>query len=167
MLNYENKIYWFTGLSGSGKTTLGKALKKYFNSEDIACCLIDGDDLRNGISHDLGFSDFDRIENNRRAKEITKILLKNNIVPIVTLISPFELEREKIRKEFSNDIFNLIYLKISLEDCRERDTKGLYKKKLNEFTGIQSKFDIPLAPDLVLDTKNETIQQCLAKIIQL
>ena len=161
------KIYWFTGLSGSGKTTLGYGLKNFFDKQKIPSVLIDGDELRSGLSSDLGFSDSDRIESNRRAMQITKLLLKSGITPIVSLISPFESEREKIKEQFSNDIFNLIYLKITLEDCRERDTKGLYKKKLNEFTGIQSKFDIPLAPDLVLDTKNETIQQCLAKIIQL
>ena len=91
-------VFWFTGLSGSGKTTLGYALKGYFDNHHISSLVIDGDELRSGLSSDLGFSDSDRVENNRRAMELSMWLIKNEIIPITTLISPFELERLKINR---------------------------------------------------------------------
>jgi len=161
------KVYWFTGLSGSGKTTLGIRLKKYFDNKNISSFLLDGDDLRLGLSSDLQFSDDDRKENMRRAMEMAKLLLKNKIIPIVSLISPFESERIRIKNNFIDYSFNLIYLDIDIEKCRKRDPKGLYKKKLKNFTGIDSIFEIPKTPNLILNTDNESIDSCLAKIINL
>jgi len=116
--------------------------------------ILDGDEIRNGLSDDLGFSDLDRIENNRRIIELSKILVKNNIIPIVSTISPFEKIRNKARKELGN--FNLIYLDSSLEVCIKRDRKGLYKKvlleKISNFTGLGSAFEKPKNYDLLINT---------------
>ena len=161
------KIYWFTGLSGSGKTTLGYGLKKFFDKQKIPSVLIDGDELRSGLSSDLGFSDSDRIESNRRAMQITKLLLKSGITPIVSLISPFESEREKIKEQFYQFEFKLIYLDVNINVCKKRDPKGLYKRKISNLSGIDSKYEIPSNPDLILDTKNYSIQSCLEKIYKL
>ena len=161
------KIYWFTGLSGSGKTTLGYGLKKMFDKQKKSSFVVDGDELRSGLSSDIGFSNGDRIENNRRAMEITKLLLRSGLTPIVTLISPFELERVKIKKIFHKFDFKLIYLDVDINYCKKRDSKGLYKRKINNFSGIDSKFDIPNNPDLILDTKNQSIESCLEEIYKL
>ena len=161
------KIYWFTGLSGSGKTTLGYGLKNFFDKQKIPSVLIDGDELRSGLSSDLGFSDSDRIESNRRAMQITKLLLKSGITPIVSLISPFESERIKIKEQFYQFEFKLIYLDVDINVCKKRDPKGLYKRKISNFSGIDSKYEIPSNPDLILNTKNYSIQSCLEKICKL
>ena len=161
------KIYWFTGLSGSGKTTLGYGLKNFFDKQKKPSVLIDGDELRSGLSSDLGFSDSDRIESNRRAMQITKLLLKSGITPIVSLISPFESEREKIKEQFYQFEFKLIYLDVNINVCKKRDPKGLYKRKISNLSGIDSKYEIPSNPDLILDTKNYSIQSCLEKIYKL
>ena len=161
------KIYWFTGLSGSGKTTLGYGLKNFFDKQKIPSVNIDRDELRSGLSSDLGFSDSDRIESNRRAMQITKLLLKSGIIPIVSLISPFESEREKIKEQFYQFEFKLIYLDVNINVCKKRDPKGLYKRKISNLSGIDSKYEIPTNPDLILDTKNYSIQNCLEKIYKI
>ena len=161
------KIYWFTGLSGSGKTTLGHGLKNFFDKQKLPSVLIDGDELRSGLSSDLGFSDSDRIESNRRAMQITKLLLKSGITPIVSLISPFESERIKIKEQFYQFEFKLIYLDVNINVCKKRDPKGLYKRKISNLSGIDSKYEITSNPDLILDTKNYSIQSCLEKIYKL
>ena len=162
-----NKIYWFTGLSGSGKTTLGFALKDYFDNHKIPSFVVDGDELRSGLSSDLGFSDSDRIENNRRAMELSMLLIKNKIIPITTLISPFELERSKIKEYFKDYEFKLIYLDVNINIFRKRDPKGLYSKNIKNFTGIGSNYEIPSNPNLILDTYSLSIQSCVEKILQI
>ena len=123
--------------------------------------------MRSGLSSDLGFSDSDRIENNRIAMQITKLLLKSGITPIVSLISPFESEREKIKEQFYQFEFKLIYLDVNINVCKKRDPKGLYKRKISNLSGIDSKYEIPTNPDLILDTKNYSIQNCLEKIYKI
>jgi len=162
-----NKIYWFTGLSGSGKTTLGFALKDYFDNHKIPSFVVDGDELRSGLSSDLGFSDSDRIENNRRAMELSMLLIRNGIIPITTLISPFESERIKIKEHFKNYEFKLIYLDVNIDICKKRDPKGLYSKNIKNFTGIGSNYEIPSNPNLILDTNSLSIESCVEKILEI
>ena len=166
-MNNLTKIYWFTGLSGSGKTTLGCALKDYFDNRNISSLVIDGDELRSGLSFDLGFSDSDRIENNRRAMELAMLLIKNKIIPIITLISPFESERFKIKQYFKDYEFKLIYLDVNIDICRKRDPKGLYSKNIKNFTGIGSNYEIPSNPSLILDTNLLSIDSCIEKILEI
>ena len=164
----KDTIFWFTGgLSGSGKTTLGYALKGYFDNHNISSLVIDGDELRSGLSSDLGFSDSDRVENNRRAMELSMLLIKNKIIPITTLISPFELERSKIKEHFKDYEFKLIYLDENIDICRKRDPKGLYSKNIKNFTGIGSNYKIPSNPNLILDTDSLSIESSVKKILQI
>lgn len=163
----KDTIFWFTGLSGSGKTTLGYSLKYYFGEHKISSFVIDGDELRSGLSSDLGFSDTDRIENNRRAMELAKLLIDNKIIPIVTLISPFESERLRVKEFFKNFNFKLIYLNVDIDICRDRDPKGLYMKNLKNFTGIGSKYEPPKSPDLILDTNLLSVESCIKKILDI
>jgi len=167
MIGFNNLVYWFTGLSGSGKTTLGYALKNYFDDYNIPSLVIDGDELRSGLSSDLGFSDSDRIENNRRAMELSMLLIKNEIIPITTLISPFESERLKIKEHFKDYEFKLIYLDVNIDICKKRDPKGLYSKNIKNFTGIGSNYEIPLKPNLILDTNTLSVESCVAKILDI
>lgn len=163
----KDTIFWFTGLSGSGKTTLGYALKNYFDDHNIPSLVIDGDELRSGLLSDLRFSDSDRIENNRRAMELSMLLIKNEIIPITILISPFESERLKIKEYFKDYEFKLIYLDVNIDICKKRDPKGLYSKNIKNFTGIGSNYEIPLKSNLILNTNILSVESCVAKILDI
>lgn len=147
----DNFTIWFTGFSGSGKSTLANKLKNDY-SEFV---YLDGDILRKGISSDLGFSEKDRTENNRRLIEICKLFNSNGKNVVTTFISPFEKIREKAKREINNCY--IIWCNSSLEKCEERDVKGLYKKvregKIKEFTGITSPYDFPQIYDLKINTE--------------
>ena len=161
-MNKDLPVFWFTGLSGSGKTTYSKYLKNFLLANNIASAILDGDEIRNGLSDDLGFSDLDRVENNRRVIEIAKILQKNNIIPIVSMITPFEFIREDARNKLQN--LNLIFISASIDTCKNRDIKNLYQKAFNEeienFTGITSKFEKPKKYQLCIDTEKNDIKMC-------
>ena len=159
-------IIWFSGLSGSGKSTLGREIvKRLWNGY-----LIDGDELRVGLCKDLGYSEGDRRENMRRACELGKIIEKLGYIVVVALISPIELDREMIR-EMVGDRLVEIYLSTSLGICEGRDVKGLYKKvrngEIRDFTGIDSRYEIPKKSDLVLDTGIVGIEECISRIYEI
>ena len=158
---------WLTGIPGSGKTTLSLLLKDYFQKKNIPSIILDGDELRQTISKDLGFSPQDRKEHNRRVIEIAKLLVKNNFTAIIPLISPYRETRELARREIPN--FVEVYVKASLDTCIKRDPKGLYQKAKNgeitNLTGLQSPYEEPQNPELVLDTEKSTPQECLDAII--
>lgn len=155
-------VLWMTGLSGAGKSTIAYALEKRLQSEHVLCEVLDGDVLRSGINSNLGFTEADRQENIRRAAEVSKVLLQNNFVVICSLITPTESLRE-IAKKVLGDHFKLIHIATSLEVCKERDVKGLYKKAMKgdipHFTGISAPFDTPQSADLTIDTHNQTEAQ--------
>lgn len=155
-----SRTIWLTGLSGAGKTTIAHELKKYIPNSII----LDGDEIRKGLNKDLSFSDEDRRENVRRIAELCKLLNNNKLNAIVSVISPFEEDRN-MAKECIGKGFLLCYLKCSLEKCEERDVKGLYKKanegELLNFTGVQGIYQFPKSPDITLDTENLTVQQCI------
>lgn len=158
---------WLTGIPASGKTTISNLLKDYFQKKGIPAIILDGDEMRKTISKDLGFSPEDRKEHNRRVIEIAKLLLKNNIIAIIPLISPYSKTRELARKEIPN--FVEVYVKASLDTCKKRDPKGLYQKaldgKMQNLTGLQSPYEEPTNPELVLDTERYSSTECLDKII--
>jgi len=152
---------FLTGLSGSGKSTIAdEIIKKY----DLV--LIDGDVLRMGLCDDLGFSLNDRKENMRRLKHLCKMFNDNGKNVITTFISPIENERIK-NKDFINNCY-IIQIKCDLETCEKRDVKGLYKKArlgiIKEFTGIDSPYEEPINPDLILDTKNDNLETCVIQL---
>ncbi|HEX5359188.1 MAG TPA: adenylyl-sulfate kinase [Candidatus Nitrosotalea sp.] len=154
---------WLTGIPGSGKTTISNLLKDYFQKKNIPAIILDGDEIRKTISKDLGFSPEDRKEHNRRVIEIAKLLVKNNFTTIIPLISPYKETRDLARIEIPN--FVEVYIKASLDVCIKRDPKGLYQKAKNgeitNLTGLQSPYEEPQNPELVLDTEKLTPQECL------
>jgi len=163
-------VIWLTGLSASGKTTIALQLATKLREHDFKVELLDGDAIRKELSADLGFSRQDRREQIRRVVYLCKLLSKNGITCIVSVISPYRdlrnLAREEIRKVSP---FIEVFVKCSLESCIKRDPKGLYKKALsgeiNNFTGLQDPYEEPLSPDVMVNTDSETVEECVDKII--
>jgi len=163
-------VIWLTGLSASGKTTISLQLATKLREHDFKVELLDGDAIRNELSADLGFSRQDRREQIRRVVYLCKLLSKNGITCIVSVISPYRdlrnLAREEIRKVSP---FIEVFVKCSLESCIKRDPKGLYKKALSgeisNFTGLQDPYEEPLSPDVIVNTDSETVEECVDKII--
>ena len=160
-------VIWMTGIPASGKSTIATLLKEYYQKQNIPADILDGDEIRNTLSKDLGFSPQDRKEHNRRVIIVAKLLAKNGITTIIPLISPYRETRELARKEIPN--FVEVYVKASVEECIRRDPKGLYKKaqagEITNMTGLQSPYEEPTNPELVLDTEKNTPQECLDAII--
>ncbi|MDE1841717.1 MAG: adenylyl-sulfate kinase [Thaumarchaeota archaeon] len=160
-------VIWITGLSGAGKTTLANIFKDYCQKQNIPADILDGDEIRKTLSSDLGFLPEDRKEHNRRVIIVAKLLSKNGIITLVSLISPYKETRDFARKEIAD--FVEIYVKASLETCIKRDPKGLYQKAKNgeikNMTGISSPYEEPENPELVLDTEKYSTTQCLDMLI--
>ena len=158
---------WITGLPASGKTTIATLLKENLISKNISVIVLDGDEIRKTVSKDLGFSPQDRKEHNRRVIEIAKLLVKNNFTTIIPIISPYRETRDLARKEIPN--FVEVYVKTSLDTCIRRDPKGLYQKAKNgeitNLTGLQSPYEEPKNPELILDTEKSSPQECLDTIM--
>jgi adenylylsulfate kinase len=166
--NHRSIILWFTGLSGSGKSTLAHVLEEKLFNEGCITYVLDGDNVRHGLNSNLGFSDSDRKENVRRIGEVSKLMLEAGIIVMTAFISPFRVDREDVRKLVSKGDFIEIYCKASLKICEKRDVKGLYKKaragEIKNYTGIDSPYEAPENPELMLDTDNETLNESVSKI---
>jgi len=150
----EPQIVWFTGLSGSGKSTIANLIEKRLTVEGRHAYILDGDNVRHGLNKDLGFTDADRIENIRRVGEVARLMADAGLIVIVSFISPFRNER-RLAREIAGDIrFTEVYVDTPLEVCERRDPKGLYararKGEIKNFTGIDSPFEAPERPDVVL-----------------
>ena len=169
LLNQKSKVIWMTGLSGSGKTTIAKEVEKYLHSQGILSQLLDGDNIRVGISNNLSFSAQDRTENIRRIAEVSKLFMNCGVVTINCFISP-TIEIRNIAKEIIG-AENLIevYINASLETCESRDVKGLYKKarkgEIKDFTGISAPFEAPENPDLEINTTQLSIDESVQKVL--
>jgi adenylyl-sulfate kinase len=165
----NSKVLWFTGLSGAGKSTIAKVLSEALIKSGHKVSILDGDALRKSISHDLGFSDEDRIEQMRRVIALSKAQLDEGSFVITALISPFRAMRDLARQTIGQDHFIEVYVNTPLDVCEERDTKGLYKKArlglINQMTGIDSIYEVPIHPEITIDTSQETINQSLLKIL--
>ena len=163
-------VFWFTGLSGSGKTTVACLSEKFFLKDGQHCLVIDGDNLRLGLSSDLGFSDDDRKENIRRAAHVAALFAKGGAVALVSLISPFEADRRSARKicESAGCAFVEVFVDTPISECIRRDVKGLYKKALSgeveSFTGITSAYEPPISPDITIKTVDCTAEQAAKSI---
>jgi len=168
-MRQKGLVVWFTGLSGSGKSTISTAVERLLCEQNIKTYLLDGDNLRQGINSDLGFSDADRNENIRRVSEIAKLFCEAGFVVLVSVISPFAAMREKAKLLIGEQRFILVYVKAQLSVCMERDPKGLYKKKIKQFTGIDSAYEPPENPDITLDTEKLSVDEAagiVAKMIE-
>ena len=166
--HHTKKIIWFTGLSGSGKTTLGIKLVKYLRSLNYSAIYLDGDDLREGLSNDLSFTDAGRQENIRRVAELSKLLIRQTNFVIVSTISPNDQLRNLAKEIIGKRLFNLIYLSTPINECIKRDPKGYYLRarqgKILNFTGISSIFKAPKVSDLVIDTSKASQKLSLQKL---
>uniref|UniRef100_A0A8C1SG69 3'-phosphoadenosine 5'-phosphosulfate synthase 2b n=1 Tax=Cyprinus carpio TaxID=7962 RepID=A0A8C1SG69_CYPCA len=164
---------WLTGLSGAGKTTIGFALEEYLVSHAIPCYSLDGDNIRHGLNKNLGFTATDREENIRRIAEVAKLFADAGLVCITSFISPFTKDRNDARKihESAGLPFFEVFVNAPLEVCESRDVKGLYKKaragEIKAFTGIDSDYEKPEAPELVLKTGELTVKDCIQQLVDL
>jgi len=161
---------WMTGLSGAGKSTLANALEQKLNRSGKHTYILDGDNLRHGLNSDLGFSESDRNENVRRAAEAAQLMVDAGLIVIVGLISPFKKERDWARSLFKDNQFKEIYISTSLQECEQRDVKGLYKKarqgEVKDFTGIDSPYESPEHPDIIIDTQDKSVSDCVQRILE-
>ena len=150
------RVLWFTGLSGAGKSTIANLVEKKLLALSKHSYLLDGDNVRHGLSRDLGFTDVDRVENIRRIGEVAKILTDAGLIVLTAFISPFRAEREMVRRMMADGEFIEIYVQTPLAIAEQRDVKGLYGRarrgELKNFTGIDSPYEAPEAPELVVDT---------------
>ncbi|KAB7668864.1 adenylyl-sulfate kinase [Bacillus sp. B1-b2] len=167
---HHSYVLWFTGLSGSGKSTVANAVAKRLFKDQTNTYVLDGDNIRFGINNDLGFSDEDRKENIRRIGEVSKLFVDSGQVVITAFISPFREDRDRVREILEEDEFIEVYIKCSLEACESRDPKGLYEKArkgiIKEFTGISSPYEEPVQPEIMVDTENQSVEECVEQIVQ-
>jgi len=163
------KVLWLTGLSGAGKSTIAKALSEALIESGHKVSILDGDALRQSISHDLGFSDEDRIEQMRRVIALAKAQLDEGAFVITALISPFQKMRDLARETIGKERFVEVYVNTPLIVCEERDPKGLYRKArlglIRQMTGIDSAYEVPVNPEIIINTSQETIDQSVLKIL--
>jgi adenylylsulfate kinase len=163
-------VIWLTGLPGSGKTTIAKALQPKLKESGFKVELLDGDIVRKELSPELGFTKQDREINARRVVYLSKLLSRNGIISIVSLISPYREFRRYARSENSiNNNFYEVYVKCSLETCIGRDPKGLYKKarsgEIKDLTGLQDPYEEPENPEIIVDTERQTLEECVSAIL--
>ncbi len=169
---HEGGVIWLTGLSGSGKSTLAVALESLLFRRGIASMILDGDNLRHGLCADLGFSLQDRAENIRRAGEVARMMAESGLVVISSLISPLRKEREAVRSacHASGVNFAEVFVSAPLAECEKRDPRGLYRKarsgEIKGFTGIDSPYEAPEQPDLILHTEKEKVEASVEALLQ-
>lgn len=165
---HSGAVLWLTGLSGAGKSTLSMALEKELFRKGYSVYVLDGDNLRNGLNANLGFSPDDRSENIRRVGEVAALFADAGLICISAFISPYRADREGARRACRKS-FHEIHVAADLATCEERDPKGLYKLAragaIRDFTGISAPYEPPHSCELVLDTSDETPEQSLARMI--
>ncbi|MCK5105382.1 MAG: adenylyl-sulfate kinase [Cyclobacteriaceae bacterium] len=170
LLNQISLVVWVVGLSGSGKSTLARGLENALHQKGYITQILDGDNLRSGLNKNLSFSEEDRIENIRRAAEVSKLFVNCGIITICSLISPTEEIRKMAKSIVGADKYFEVYVNCPIEVCESRDTKGLYKLARNgeikNFTGIDSPFEEPKNPDLEIRTDINTVEYCHNQLVE-
>jgi adenylylsulfate kinase len=170
MNGHESFVVWFVGLSGSGKSTLADALEQRLYERGVHTYLLDGDNVRAGLNSDLDFSVESRIENIRRIGELANLFVDAGLVTISAFISPLETDRQKARSIVGTDKFIEVYVECPIEVCEQRDVKGLYAKaragEISNFTGINSPFEAPQNPEILVNTAENSLEECLDKILE-
>lgn len=161
-------VIWMTGLSGAGKSTLARSLYSRLRDRGYRTEILDGDELREALSPDLGFSKENREQHNRRVIYLSKLLSRNGVIVIVPLISPYRHIRDVARKQLDN--FMEVWVKCSLVECMSRDPKGLYKKamagEITDMTGLQDPYEEPLCPELIVETEKHDMNECVDLIME-
>ena len=171
LLGQKPVTVWLTGLSGAGKSTLAVELERRLMDAARACYLLDGDNMRAGISRDLGFRPQDRHENIRRVAEIARLMNDAALIAITAFISPYRADRRMARDIVGAGRFIEVYLDAPLEICEQRDPKGLYRRaragQIADFTGVSAPYEVPEAPTLVLATGRRGVEDCVAELLAL
>ena len=166
----SKKLVVFTGLSGSGKSSAADALEKKLHELGYKTYILDGDNVRHGLNNDLGFTDADRIENIRRVAEVAKLMVDAGLIVITAFISPFIAERKYARQIVAVDEFIEVFVDAPLGVCEARDPKGLYKKarsgQLKNFTGIDSEYQKPKNPEIVLNSANRSPEELADQVLE-
>jgi len=166
---HKSAILWFTGLSGSGKSTLSSAVEAYLHKQGASTFVLDGDNIRQGLCNDLGFSDESRKENIRRIGEVSKLMMDAGVITMTAFISPFRKDRRIVRDITNEGDFIEIFCNANLEVCEKRDPKGLYKKaragEIKEFTGISSPYEVPEHPEIIVETGTQTVEESVTQVI--
>ena len=169
MKNQTPRVLWFTGLSGSGKSTIANEVEKKLALMNRHTFLLDGDNVRQGLNKDLGFTETDRIENIRRIGEVAKLMTDAGLIVLTAFISPFRAERQMVRDMMGDAEFIEIFVDTPLEVAEKRDVKGLYKKaregKIENFTGIDSPYEAPEAAEITVNTVSMTPSEAADYII--
>ncbi len=170
LLNQHARVIWMTGLSGAGKTTVARHIEMELNKRGFLTQILDGDNVRSGINNNLGFSEEDRFENIRRISEVSKLFMNCGIICINSFISPTKKIRHMAIDIIGKENFIEVYVNAPLEVCEQRDVKGLYKKarkgEIKNFTGIDSPFEAPKAPQIELKTDILSIEESVAKSLE-
>ncbi len=168
---HPGKVLWFTGLSGSGKSTIANALEVELHGRGLHTYILDGDNIRQGLNRDLGFTDTDRVENIRRIAEVAKLMMDAGLIVMTSFISPFRRERDLARELIGPENFIEIFVDTPLEVCEQRDVKGLYKKaregKIPNMTGVNSPYEAPLAPDVTVRTQETPLAESVRALREL
>lgn len=166
---HPGKVIWFTGLSGSGKSTLANALEKELHAQGKRTYILDGDNIRQGLNKDLGFTEADRVENIRRVAEVAKLMMDAGLIVMTAFISPYRQEREMARDLIGKVNFIEVFVDTPLEVCEQRDPKGLYKKarrgEIPNMTGINSRYETPLNADIVVKGGEAPIHGSIGLIV--
>jgi adenylylsulfate kinase len=167
--SHKSVVIWFTGLSGSGKSTLAHSVEEELHNLGCRTYVLDGDNVRHGLSSNLTFSDDDRKENIRRIGEVAKLMMEAGVITMTAFISPFKKDRNLVRQLFPQEDLIEVFCKASLEACELRDVKGLYKRaragEIKNYTGIDSPYEAPDNPELVVNTESELLEESVAKVI--
>lgn len=171
LLRQRGLMLWLTGLSGSGKSTIAIALERELHKRGLLCRILDGDNIRSGINNNLGFSEEDRVENIRRIAEIGKLFVDTGIITIAAFISPNNDLRQMAARIIGPDDFFEIFISTPLEECEQRDVKGLYAKarrgEIKNFTGISAPFEAPEHPAFSLDTSKMSLEESVRSLLEL
>lgn len=166
---HESTVIWFTGLSGSGKSTIANAVAKELYKRNIRNYVLDGDNIRLGLNKDLGFSEEDRTENIRRIGEVSKLFVDSGQFVLTAFISPFRADRQMVRDLLEEGEFIEVYINCPLAECEVRDPKGLYDKArkgiIKDFTGIDSPYEEPEQPEIILESSRYTVEECVNQVI--
>lgn len=166
---HKSVVLWLTGFSGAGKSTLAHAIERRLYEQDCATFVLDGDNVRHGLCNDLGFTQQDREENIRRVGEMAKLFTEAGVIAITAFISPYIIDRERVRSILPAGEFVEIYCRCPLDICESRDVKGLYAKArkglISDFTGISSPYEPPQNPELTVDTGTKSLDECAEQVI--
>ncbi|WP_412988777.1 adenylyl-sulfate kinase [Pediococcus siamensis] len=166
---HKSAVLWFTGLSGSGKSTIAVEVEKYLFEHQINSYVLDGDNVRFGLNSNLGFSAEDRAENIRRIGEVSKLFVDAGIITLTAFISPYQEDRERVRKILDPDEFIEVFVDTPLEVCEQRDVKHLYEKarrgEIKGFTGIDAPYEAPEHPEITIDTSKQSLETSVQQIV--